>query len=257
MFQKIKTILLFSLLLIATGCAHKNPLTDFQFQTLMAPPYVLASWYRIQNPGEPVRIYIEGDGHSFDAYNRPTANPTPQSTFLRDIAANDPNPNVAYLGRPCQYLQTSTCSLDDWTCGRFSAQIINAMEQSVLQLAKKSQTNNVVLIGYSGGAQVAGLIGVRHPQKIKKMVTIAGVLDQEAWTTYHGDTPLDRSMNLADYQDVYHQLPQIHFIGKKDTVVPNHLTENFVKDKSTIVIVEKADHQKGYQSIIQQIYQSN
>ena len=64
-------------------------------------------------------------------------------------------------------------------------------------------------------------------------------------------------MNLADYQDVYHQLPQIHFIGKKDTVVPNHLTENFVKDKSTIVTVEKADHQKGYQSIIQQIYQSN
>ncbi len=255
--KKIKTLVLFSIFVFLTGCAHKNPLTDFQFQTVMAPPYVLASWYRITEPKEPIRIYIEGDGHSFDAYNRPTANPTPKSTFLRDIAANDPNPNVAYLGRPCQYLQTSTCTQEDWTGGRFSPQVIDSMEKSVLYLSKKANTDHVVLIGYSGGAQIAGLIGVRHPDKFKRIITIAGVLDQKAWTGYHQDTPLDKSLNLFDYKDIFDEIPQTHFIGKKDRVVPNHLTEAFVKDKNDIVVIEKADHQKGYDSVLKQIYRLN
>lgn len=255
--KKIKTSLLFVFFILSTGCAHKNPLTDFQFQTMMAPPYVLASWYRISEPNKPIRIYIEGDGHSFDAYNRPTANPTPKSTFLRDIAAQDPNPNVAYLGRPCQYLQTNTCTQDDWTCGRFSPQIVNSMEQSVLQLSKKGQTQEIILIGYSGGAQIAGLIAVRHPQLINRIITIAGVLDQQAWTTHHNDTPLNKSLNLKDYKDVFQQIPQTHFIGKKDKVVPNYLTENFVDDKKNIITVEKADHQKGYDSVLKQIYRLN
>lgn len=255
--KKMKTTFLLAFFILATGCAHKNPLTEFQFQTVMAPPYVLASWYRISEPGSPIRIYIEGDGHSFDAYNRPTANPTPTSTFLREIAANDPNPNVAYLGRPCQYLQTNTCTQDDWTCGRFSPQIVNSMEQSVLQLSKKGQTKDIVLIGYSGGAQIAGLVAVRHPQKINRIITIAGVLDQQAWTSYHNDSPLDKSLNLKNYEEIFNQIPQTHFIGKKDRVVPNHLTESFVKDKSTIITLEKADHQKGYDSALNQLYQLN
>ena len=255
--KKIKTALLFAFFVLASGCAHKNPLTDFQFQTVMAPPYVLASWYRISELGAPIRIYIEGDGHSFDAYNRPTANPTPKSTFLREIAANDPNPNVAYLGRPCQYLQTNTCTQDDWTCGRFSPQIVNSMEQSVLQLAKKGQTQNIILIGYSGGAQIAGLVGVKHPKMMNRIITIAGVLDQEAWTAYHQDTPLNKSLNLRNYKEIFDQIPQTHFIGKKDRVVPNHLTENFVQDKNTIITLEKADHQKGYDSVLKQIYDLN
>mgnify|MGYP003289544023 CR=1 FL=1 len=257
MIEKIKTIFFVFSFLFLSGCATKNPLTDFQFQTLTAPPYVLASWYRIDAPKEPLRIYIEGDGHSFDAYNRPTNNPTPQSTFLRDIAANDPNPNVVYLARPCQYLQTGTCTQNDWTCGRFSPQIINSMEQSVNMLAKKAQTQKIILIGYSGGAQIAGLIAVKNPKRVQKIITIAGVLDQEAWTSYHKDTPLTSSLNLKNYQDTFNQIPQIHYIGKKDKVVPPILTYNFVSDTNKIVLVEKADHQDGFGKIYQDIYKDN
>ncbi len=255
MIKKINTFITIFLLIFISGCAHKNPLTEFQFQTLTVPPYVVASWYRITEPEMPLRIYIEGDGHSFNAYNRPTNNPTPRSTFLRDIAANDPNPNVVYLARPCQYLQTNTCTQNDWTCGRFSKQIINSMEKSVHLLAKKARTNNVILIGYSGGAQVAGLVAVRNPQKIQKIITIAGVLDQEAWTTYHQDTPLTESLNLKDFQTIFKQLPQKHYVGENDKVVPIELTKTFVDDDSKIVIVPKADHQKGFDSVIQEIYQ--
>ena len=257
MIKKIRIVSVFLLCTLLMGCAHKNPLTEFQFQTLTVPPYVLASWYRIEAPGEPIRIYIEGDGHSFDAYNRPTNNPTPHSTFLRDIAASDPHSNVVYLARPCQYLQTSTCSQNDWTCARFSPQIINSMEQSVLLFLKKARTTRAVLIGYSGGAQVAGLIAVRHPQKIQKLVTIAGVLDQEAWTSYHNDTPLTGSLNLKNYKEDLSTIPQVHFVGEKDRVVPVSLTKEFIQDDSKIIVVPKANHQDGFNKILKDIYQSN
>ena len=257
MIKKIKTILFVFSFLLLNGCATKNPLTDFQFQTVTAPPYVLASWYRIESPGDTLRVYIEGDGHSFDAYNRPTNNPTPQSTFLRDIAAKDPNPNVVYLARPCQYLQTSTCTQNDWTCGRFSPQIINSIEQSVNVFMKKARTNKIILIGYSGGAQVAGLIAVKKPNNTQKVITIAGVLDQQAWTSYHNDTPLTSSLNLKDYQDKFLQIPQIHYIGGKDKVVPPVLTYNFIQDKNKVILVEKADHQNGFDKIYSEIYQHN
>ena len=257
MTKKIKIFFSIFIILILNGCATKNPLTDFQFQTVTAPPYVIASWYRIDAPKDDLRIYIEGDGHSFDAYNNPTNNPTPRSNFLRNIAAKDPNPNVVYLARPCQYFQTSTCSQEDWTSGRFSPTIVNSMEKTILSLAKKANANKIILIGYSGGAQIAGLVAVKHPEKIKKVITIAGVLDQQAWTSYHGDSPLYQSLNLKDYQDTFNQIPQKHFIGEKDKVVPNHLTKEFVKNPDQIVLVKKANHQDGFEKIYQEIYQDN
>lgn len=254
LFQKLFFILVS---VVLSGCATKNPLTDFQFQTVTVPPYVLATWYKISNPGGVLRIYIEGDGHSFDAYNMPTSNPTPRSTFLREIAASDPNENVVYLARPCQYLQTSTCSQTDWTDGRFSPQVVDSMSNSVLAVMKKAQTDKAILIGYSGGAQIAGLVAVRYPNKIKKLITIAGVLDQKAWSDYHGDTPLLRSLNLKDYQNIYETIPQVHFVGSKDKVVPNELTYQFVSDESKIVVVEGADHQNGFKRVIDKIYHQN
>ena len=257
MIKKISVFFSSVIILLLSGCATKNPLTDFQFQTVTAIPYIVASWYKIEAPTEDIRIYIEGDGHSFDAYNNPTDNPTPHSTFIRSLAANDPNPNVVYLARPCQYLQTSACSQEDWTCGRFSQNIVDSMEASILSLAKKARAQKITLIGYSGGAQVAGLVAVKNPERIKKVITIAGVLDQEAWTKYHGDTPLYQSLNLKDYQDTFNQIPQKHFIGEKDTVVPNQLTYEFVANPEQVVLVKKADHQNGFEKIYRDIYQDN
>lgn len=253
----MKKIFSLVILLFLSGCANRNPLTDFRFQTVTAPPYIIASWHRIDAPQEPIRIYIEGDGNSFNSNGHPTDNPTPSTPFLRDLAAADPNPNVAYLGRPCQYMQTSTCSVTDWTDGRFSPKIINSMDQSIHSLMKKAQTKEVVLIGYSGGAQVAGLVAVRHPQEVKKIITIAGVLDQKEWSNYHQDTPLSRSLNLKDYQAAFNKIPQVHYIGGKDSVVPNELTKSFVSDEATIIIVPKADHQEGFNSVFEEIYQQN
>ncbi len=254
MIAFMKKVCLFILLGFLAGCATQNPLTDFRFQTQTVPPYIVASWYQITAPGQPIRIYIEGDGQSFDVHGKPTDNPTPKSPFLREIAANDPNPNVAYLGRPCQYMLAGACDVKDWTTGRFSPQIVKSMNQAVTSLRKKAQTNDVVLIGYSGGAQVAGLVAVQNPA-VKEVITIAGVLDVADWTAYHQDPPLTDSLNLKDYRQAFDKIKQTHYVGGRDKTVPPELTKRFVADETTIVVVPKAKHGSGFEPIYEQLYQ--
>lgn len=251
----MKHILLAFILLLLTACAHRNPLSDMSFQTVMAPPYVLASWYKIENPGDTLKVYIEGDGNAFDQNGVPTDNPTPTGEFMRQLAAKDPSPNVAYLGRPCQYLQTGACTQKDWTSGRFSEAIIKSMDTSVQALMKKAKADQAILIGFSGGAQVAGLVAVRHPEKIKQVVTIAGVLDVDAWTNYHGDAPLSESLNLKTYQDQFFKLNQIHYVGGKDCVVPPKLVQDFIQNNASVIVVPKASHGKGFEKIYDAVYQ--
>ena len=91
-----KLNLLFVLFL--AGCTYRNPLekADFRFQTLMVPPYVLSSWYHISEQGQPLTVYVED-------YK------TPPTEIVREQAVQDKGTNVAYIGRPCQYFQTSVC----------------------------------------------------------------------------------------------------------------------------------------------------
>lgn len=223
-----------------------------KFQTMTAMPHVLATWYKIEKPGKILKVYIEGDGNAFNLEGIPTDNPTPKSEFMRELAAGDPSPNVVYLARPCQYVQMN-CTEEDWTSGRFSLKIINSMDQTLLALMKKSHSSKVVLIGFSGGAQVAGLLAVRHPEKIEKLITISGVLDHEAWTSYHGDSCLNNSLNLKNYKTIFRKLPQIHYAGGKDEIVPKELIQEFVGNQNVIVI-EKAGHGTNFESIYESIY---
>lgn len=244
---------LFGFLLLC-ACATVNPLKEMRFQPVPTMDYTIASWYKITAPGEPLKVYIEGDGHAFNNKGQPTQDPTPRSNFWREIAANDPSPNVVYLARPCQYMKSSTCSEQDWTSGRFSAPVIDAMEVAVLKLMKKAKSDQVILIGYSGGAQVAGLIAVRHPQQVKKWITVAGVIDYQRWAAWHDDEPLMYSIDLSEYLSEIKEINQVHYVGTKDTVVPLELTQKIVTDETLIVPVKGARHDKGYDKIIKQIY---
>ncbi len=254
MIQPMKKLFLLLLPVLLSGCATQNVLTDFRFQTQTVPPYIVTSWHQITSPGEPVRIYIEGDGNAFDVTGKPTDNPTPKSTFLREIAAQDTNPNVVYLARPCQYMKAGACSVEDWTTGRFSPRIVESMNRAVTSLRKKAQTDDVILIGYSGGAQIAGLVAVRNPA-VKEVITIAGVLDTDDWTAYHNDPPLTGSLNLKDDKAAFDKIPQKHYVGGRDKTVPPELVERFVQDKSTVIVVPKATHNGGFEPIYAELYQ--
>lgn len=239
--------------LFLTACATENPLKNLRFQPVSSGNYTVASWYKITKPGEVLKVYIEGDGHAFDRRGMPTDDPTPEGLFLRKLAVDDTSANVVYMARPCQYLMGQNCSQKDWTSGRFSPQIIDSMEASVGAFMKKAKAPKLILIGYSGGGMIASQIAVRHPDQIKKLITIAGVLDKDKWTDYHGDMPLTDSINLD--VNKLRGIEQVHYVGAKDNVVPPELTYQILgKDNPNIVVVSKARHGKGFEKIYDDVW---
>ena len=119
------------LLLFCAGCAYRNPLdrADFRFQTLMAPPYVLSSWYHISEQGQPLTVYVE----DFE---------TPPSEIVRAKAVADKGANVAYIGRPCQYFKTAVCE-KEMTPAESDKIVLKGIEQ----LKKKAGTSVVEVKG--------------------------------------------------------------------------------------------------------------
>lgn len=237
---------------ILTGCQSMVVPQNFQYKEIETRDFTLASWQKLTTPGQPVKIYIEGDGRAFNASGKPSLNPTPRGDMIRSTAFGDPCPNVVYLARPCQFINGGICSQRHWTTARFAPEVINSEAEAIRQIAGNSP---VILIGYSGGANVAGLIAVNKPNiNVKKVITIAGNLDHLAWTQYHNLPPLNESMSLESYHDQFAKIPQHHYAGSKDKVIPPQLIEAFVGDPAKVTIVQGADHGSGYEKIYPEIY---
>ena len=118
-------------MMFLAGCAYRNPLekADFRFQTIMVPPHVLSSWYRISEVGRPLTVYVEGLE-------------TPPSELVREQAVNDKGMNVAYIGRPCQYFQTKICE-KEMTPAESDKIVLKGIEQ----LKRKAGTVHVDVKG--------------------------------------------------------------------------------------------------------------
>ncbi len=231
---------LFSILfcLVLIGCAGREWVAPdgFIYVPIDTGEYEIATWQKINNPKDSyIHIYIEGDGNAFDVYGQPTSNPTPRGTLVRDLAARDNFDNVVYIARPCQFISNQNCSESDWTSGRFSKKIIDAESNAVAQVAGDKK---ITLVGYSGGALVSGLVINQNPKmKIEKWITIAGVLNHKKWTDFFGDEALGESMDLKSLPNV----PQKHFIGGRDRVVPVALAQSWA-NVDDIIIIENATH---------------
>ena len=114
------------LILLLTGCAAVKVPPEFVYREIQTRDFTLATWQKITDPDGVYKIYIEGDGHAFNARGRATNDPTPRGTLVRELAFGDPSPNVVYLSRPCQYVKSEICSKRHWTTARFAPEIINA-----------------------------------------------------------------------------------------------------------------------------------
>lgn len=222
---------LFVLCICCVGCntGMINMPDNFVYVPLNAHGYDIATWQKISDDSTPIRIYIEGDGRAFDAYGAPTRNPTPHSDVVRKMAMRDAFPNVVYIARPCQYIMSDICSVSDWTSGRFSPQIISAMSDAIGQIA---ENRPVILIGYSGGAMLSGLIIAQNTDlNISQWITVAGVLNHSDWSNYFGDTALSDSANL----NTLPRISQCHFAAESDNVVPYMLSKKWTHDNVTVI----------------------
>lgn len=226
----------------------------WQSQRIAAGDFDLQAWFSPRregsSQGKNVTVYIEGDGFAWVNRNRPSDNPTPRSPVALELALAQPRGNAAYLARPCQYLDAGAqdvCSQEFWTGGRFSEPVIRASNEAVELIKRHFGSETVTLVGYSGGGAVAILVAARRDDVVK-VVTVAGNLDHARWTGLHGLAPLASSLNPADAWQRVQDIPQLHYVGSADAVMPASIAEayrqRFSDDRLvTIEVISGFDHQ--------------
>jgi len=225
---------------------------NFKKNFIKTKHFILTSYYRFNLPGKPITIYIEGDGVAWETKRRLSADPTPRSPLVLRFVSTDSSANVAYLARPGQYSSRKypTCDPLYWSDKRFSEEVIDSMDQAIDSLAKKASAKNINLIAYSGGAAVAVLVAARRDD-VSSLRTIAGNLDHIAVNKHHKVSPMKESLNPIDAATKIAHIPQYHFVGQKDKIVPLSVTKNFVNvsgnpPSTKIIVIKGVAHADGW-----------
>lgn len=200
-----------------------------------AGPFTLLVYERMAGVSAPVHIYIEGEG-----------SPTPHDPVALKLAVQDPAPNVVYIGQACQYISTRGCDARYWTYARYGDVALDAYRQAL----QRWQGYKLELTGYSGGAALALLLASRRDDVVA-IRTVAGDVDTDAFTALHHISPLSESLNPASVLERTAHIPQRHFAGADDGVVPPSLVANYQNRLppghcSAYNIVPGAGHEDGW-----------
>ena len=207
-------------------------------------------------------VYIEGDGRAFVNRRQPSSDPTPNHPLALQLALADPAEAVVYLARPCQYTTPNTqegCAVRIWTVCRFSEAVCQALDRAVDQAKQRFSARRVGLVGYSGGGVLAVLLSVRR-QDVDAVITVASPLDHHAWTTLHRVTPLMCSLDPMAVASDSARIPQVHFAGERDTIVPIGVIASFTgrqppNSHGRLVSVPGLNHRSGWAEIWPQLLQ--
>jgi len=255
---------LIALLLGNGGCQSLAPLRDrdryardiatnagMQAAVIATDTFHIQTWSRMDTVRDAgLHVYIEGDGHAWHRRYRASGDPTPREPLGLELAAADRAARVIYLARPCQYTlarDAAICTPGYWTGARYGEEVIAAMDQALSKLknAHGDADEGIVLIGYSGGGTVAALLAARR-KDVRALITLAANLDHVAWTRGHGDSPLKGSLNAADVAARLRLLPQRHFAGGKDRVVPLAVLRSYLRrmggDDTSLRVIPDFDH---------------
>lgn len=191
--------------------------------------FTLTAYSRITDLNQPINVYIEGDGLAWISRHQPSSDPTPRLAMGLALAASDTSKNVVYLARPCQFNNFNQVSCDSayWLNKRFSEKVIDVMNQELDVFVSKTHSQRVNLIGYSGGATVAVLLAARR-HDISSLRTVAGNLDHVHVNRYHKVDLMSESLNAIDVAQKISALPQLHFVGVQDEVVPKDVALSFI-----------------------------
>jgi hypothetical protein len=257
---KLYPIFLFITALLASSCdlipARSESadaiatLAGFTGASYRATPFEIQTYSKgMGGQRELLTVYVEGDGRAWWRKNRLSTDPTPRNPVGLKLATRDSSPTVLYLGRPCQYLDKKAlqdCDSKYWSSHRYAPEVVEAMNNVIDQFLARYPAHGIILIGYSGGGTLATLMAMKR-QDVELLVTLVANLDHEAWTTYHEVTPLSGSLNARDVITQIAMIPQIHFRGDQDTVVPpdtlNYVRREFSKiNLDPFRIIEGFDH---------------
>lgn len=248
-------------LCLTAGCAtvdrqgHADLLAEPARMTrllMKADPFVLTGFVRIGDRSQPVTIYIEGDGLAWLSRTEVSSDPTPRNAVGLALAAVDPAANVAYLARPCQFTAQAmnpACGPAYWTAKRFAPEVIAAINQAVDQVAAQVPGQQLNLVGYSGGGAIAVLVAARR-RDVASIRTVAGNLDHAEVNRLAGVSQLSGSLNAIDVAGQVARIPQIHYSGTDDPIVPPAIARRFTQASASACVrwmsVPGADHEGGW-----------
>lgn len=222
-------------------------------RVIPAASFNLTVYERVRQPGGEATVYIEGDGQAWLSRRSPSGDPTPVNPVALHLATRDDGPNVIYLARPCQYTKMAggtACDNGYWMSKRLSPEVLDSMNAALEDMKKRYNIRKFNLVGFSGGGGIAVLLAGERDD-VASIRTVAGNLDHDAFTTLHNISPMSGSINPKSAAAKVAGIPQHHFIGEWDEVVPPAIYDSFraAAGSSTCMrssMVGEATHEKGW-----------
>jgi len=232
-------LLSLTLLVLFTGCGKNIPTlqerkaTAFSLskeqnlqERIYQTPFNLLSYQTSLQGCENINIFIEGDGLAWVTKHTVSSNPTPLNPVGLKLMLKNNSACKLYLARPCQYIDSQMCEKKYWTSHRFNEKVIESYVKVLDEIKSMYKNKSFILHGYSGGGVIATIVSTKR-EDVKTLVTYAGNLDTDKWTTLHKITPLTGSLNPADFTQNLQNLPQTHYVGIKDKVIPIEIFQSF------------------------------
>ena len=215
---------------------------------ISAAPFILRAYERIHERGGIANIYIEGENSEISLTS------TPFNPVALHLASKDKSENVIYIARPCQYTGmlsvTDKCNSSYSNEASFSEDVIEAYNTALDDIANRYNIKTFNVIGYSGGGALATLLAAKRSD-IVSLRTVAGILDHNAYTTLHGSPAMTKSINPLIEAASLTKMPQYHFIGGRDNIVPPTIIHSFMQSMPPTnciqtMLVQEAKHSTGW-----------
>lgn len=264
--KSLSIFILFGLNFLLSACSNTLWLNDTEIANLISEParlkskayktgqFIVHSRERYDKPGQDLNIYLEGDGLAWVSRTEVSRDPTPDNPIGLRLAAIDSAPNVIWIARPCQYTniaENPSCKPYYWTIGRLAPEIISAVDHAITSAKISANATKIHLIGYSGGGGLALLIAARR-NDVVSIRTVAGNIDHEVFTSFHRVTPMSQSLDPASVARRINTIPQWHFFGEEDKVVPKLIGESYLRKTSfsscsQIRVISGVTHDRGWE----------
>lgn len=186
-----------------------------------------------------IHIVIEGDGYAWENRYTISENPTPKNPVGLKIALE--TGNAIYLAKPCQYIFPSNCTPEYWTNRRYSSEIIASYQSAMDQLKTRYKNKTFDISAFSGGAYIALILSAER-NDIKNVTTYAGLLNPQAWTTFHNISPILVKYKPSEIITKSKKTNFTHYCGEKDKIIPCSLQYDFEQNV-------KNNHQNNHKVI--------
>lgn len=190
-----------------------------------------------------LHIYIEGDGHPWRRRDVVSKDPTSSDAVMLRAMLQDDVKSI-YLGRPCYFqIADPRCNAAWWTYARYHEQVVVSMTEVVKGLSEDS--DDLWLVGHSGGGTLAVLIARRLERPVKVM-TVAANLDHRAWTGHHDYSPLWGSLNPLSNETRNPQMRELHWFGVNDRTILPAWSQTYCERLQVRCIAAQAEHKTGW-----------